>query len=202
MGMGAHLFTVIFLEPWLFERNRPTLDHRLVLFSCPLFERRAWNYLCISFASILCGIFYLLAVAPNRIKYKSVMRSCCGGFMRVEISGKKIKLDEGLKSHVDRRLHFALKKFSTDVERIAVTIDDGGSGVDKRCLIIVKLLHSLGRVTIEDSGHDIFAVVARAADRAGNAVGRAIGRKRDKKYQRRRAQAAEVPEPEDSQDTE
>ncbi len=109
--------------------------------------------------------------------------------MRVEVTGKKIKLDDDLKTHIDRRLSFALKKFNTDIERIEVSLSDENGprgGIDKRCLIVVKLLRSLGRVTIEDHGKDFFTVVSRAADRISRAVSRALDRKRDKKYQQRR----------------
>ena len=66
-------------------------------------------------------------------------------------------------------------------------VNGARGGADKRCRIIVTLIPS-GSIRVEDTDSDLYAVVARAADRLARAVGRELERRREfgQFFQRRR----------------
>lgn len=99
--------------------------------------------------------------------------------MRVTIHGRGVELDRSLREHVQRRLHFALSRFSTRIRQVAVRLADingDRGGVDRSCRIMVYLAPS-GVVVIEDKDADPRAVTDRAADRAGRTVARELRRR-------------------------
>ncbi len=101
--------------------------------------------------------------------------------MRIVVHSKKIQTDESVQDYLDRRVRFALSRFSPCVARVAVHLADINGkrgGVDKRCRIVVGLVPS-GRVQVEDTDDDLYAVIARAADRIQRAVGHELERRRD-----------------------
>jgi len=85
-----------------------------------------------------------------------------------------------LVEHVDRRLHFALARFSARIARVTVFLDDVNGprgGVDKVCRIVVRLRNGGDVVaTVEDV--DWVAAVDRATTRVGHSVGREVARTR------------------------
>ena len=110
--------------------------------------------------------------------------------MRLIITGKKVELGEALREHIERRVYFALSRFSPRISRISVTVEDVNGprgGIDKRCCIVVKL-DRVEELQVEITDADVYDAVAAAADR----VGRSVQRKLD----RRRAFGRSVPPPE------
>lgn len=100
--------------------------------------------------------------------------------MAFDVRGVKYELGDELRDYIERRLAFALGRIGDRVDSVMVRLSDVNGprgGVDKRCLIAVAL-RPRGVVRIEDSGHDPFALVARAARRVGQTVHRALGRQR------------------------
>lgn len=85
-----------------------------------------------------------------------------------------------LVEHVDRRLHFALARFSVRIARVSVFLDDVNGprgGVDKVCRIVVRLRTGGDVVaTVEDV--DWVAAADRATTRIGHSVGREVARTR------------------------
>lgn len=78
----------------------------------------------------------------------------------------------------ERRLWFALSRFSPRIQKIAVLVTDTNGprgGVDKHCRITVKL-NSSKEVILNDQDADLATCLARAAERVGRAVGREIVR--------------------------
>ena len=75
------------------------------------------------------------------------------------------------------RLAFALGRFAGRVRSVSVRLTDVNGprgGLDKKCLITVRLERSPRVIVIEDVDTDAEAVVSRAAERSARAVARAI----------------------------
>ena len=117
--------------------------------------------------------------------------------MRFSVSGDRVKVTTGLREYIDRRLHFALGRFSPVIDHVRVRVGDINGprgGVDKHCLIVVKLRASGSNpIAVDDNDEDLRAAVTRASNRAGRTVARAIERKRRKRaYQRRRLPVEDI----------
>ena len=100
--------------------------------------------------------------------------------MRVEIRGQGIQLSERLSGQTRTRLHFALGRFSPQIESVIVRYTDLNGprgGVDKRCRIIIRA-HRLGTIIAEATGEALDGALAQASDRAGRALIRARRRAR------------------------
>lgn len=96
--------------------------------------------------------------------------------MRVMIHGQGITVDRALKEHAQRRLQFALSRFSTRIRDVFVRLTDVNGqrgGVDKRCRIVASLIPS-GTVVIEDMDADSVVAIDRAADRMGRTIARGL----------------------------
>lgn len=101
--------------------------------------------------------------------------------MRLEMHGRQSDWTKALRRHAERRLHFALGRFSPRIGRVTVDIREGGPGVDpqKLCRVAVTLT-SGRRIVVEDTRDDLYAAISRLADQAGRTVGRALDRERDR----------------------
>ena len=100
--------------------------------------------------------------------------------MKLSISGKNLKLDDAMKEYIERRVYFALSRFSPRISRVSVMAEDINGprgGIDKRCRIVVKLERS-GELTVEATDADMSAAVSAVADRVGRAVQRELERRR------------------------
>jgi ribosome-associated translation inhibitor RaiA len=85
---------------------------------------------------------------------------------------RALEVDSALDAYVKRRIHFALGRFSSRVERVSVVLShengpDGGMG--KTCCFRVRLL-GLPTVAIKEADFDVRAAIDRAADRIGRTV--------------------------------
>ena len=99
--------------------------------------------------------------------------------MKLSISGKNIKVDDAMKEHIDRRIRFALSRFSPRISRVSVTVEDVNGprgGIDKRCRILVKL-DRMEELQVEITDADVYAAVDAAADRVGRSVQRKLDRR-------------------------
>ena len=102
--------------------------------------------------------------------------------MQVDIQARKFSLTNALRSHIKRRLGFALSARDDHIQRVIVRLSDINGprgGADKCCHIQVVLAH-LPDVVIEDTETDLYAAIDRAADRAGRTTGRRLARQRVK----------------------
>jgi ribosome-associated translation inhibitor RaiA len=80
--------------------------------------------------------------------------------------------------HTEQRLRFALTRTSARIKRVVVRLGNTNrprGGENKFCRMQVYLEHALP-VLIEDSGDDLFALIDRAAERAGRNVTRDVDR--------------------------
>ncbi len=101
--------------------------------------------------------------------------------MRVDIQGRGFSLTAPLLDHTQQRLRFALTRSGDRIKRVVVRLGDTNGprgGEDKFCKIQV-VLEQAPPVLIEDAGADLYAVIDRAAERAGRNVAKHIERQRE-----------------------
>ena len=101
--------------------------------------------------------------------------------MRIDIRGLGFPLTAALLDHTQRRLRFALTRTSDRIKRVVVRLGDANGprgGEDKFCKIEV-VLEDAPAVLIEDAGADLYAVIDRAAGRAGRTVAKRVERLRE-----------------------
>ena len=92
--------------------------------------------------------------------------------MRIEIQGLGFPLTAALLDHTERRLRFALTRTRDRIKRVVVRLGDINgprAGEDKFCRIQV-VLDGAPSLLIEDAGADLYAVIDRAAERAGRCL--------------------------------
>lgn len=101
--------------------------------------------------------------------------------MRIDIQGQEFRLTAALLEHTERRLRFALTRTSGRIKRVVVRLGDANGprgGEDKFCRIEV-VLDDAPVVLIEDAGPDLYAVIDRAAERAGRNVAKRVNRRHE-----------------------
>ena len=98
--------------------------------------------------------------------------------MRIDINGSGFPITTALMDHTERRLRFALTRSSDRIVRVAVMVGDSNGprgGEDKFCRIQIYLKRA-PQVLIEDIGAELYAVIDRAAERAGRNVAKRVDR--------------------------
>ena len=98
--------------------------------------------------------------------------------MRIDIKGSGFPITTALMDHTERRLRFALTRSSDRIVRVAVLVGDSNGprgGEDKFCRIQIHLKRA-PQVLIEDIGAELYAVIDRAAERAGRNVAKRVER--------------------------
>jgi putative sigma-54 modulation protein len=98
--------------------------------------------------------------------------------MRIDIKGSGFPITAALMDHTERRLRFALTRSSDRIVRVAVLVGDSNGprgGEDKFCRVQIHLKRA-PQVLIEDIGTELYAVIDRAAERAGHNVARRVDR--------------------------
>ena len=87
-----------------------------------------------------------------------------------------------LPDHIERRLRFALTRFSDRVEKVIVFLQDRNGpkgGIDKVCRILAKV-QGCGSIMATVSDSDWHAAIDRATTRIGHTVSRQVGRRRER----------------------
>ena len=98
--------------------------------------------------------------------------------MRIDIKGSGFPITTALMDHTERRLRFALTRSSDRIVRVAVLVGDSNGprgGEDKFCRRHIHLKRA-PQVLIEDIGAELYAVIDRAAERAGRNVAKRVDR--------------------------
>ena len=101
--------------------------------------------------------------------------------MRIDIQARGFSLTAPLLDHTQQRLRFALTRSGNRIRRVVVRLGDTNGprgGEDRFCKIQVVLDHA-PPVLIEDAGADLYAVIDRAAERAGRNVAKHVERLRE-----------------------
>ncbi|MDW8267186.1 MAG: HPF/RaiA family ribosome-associated protein [Gemmataceae bacterium] len=100
--------------------------------------------------------------------------------MKLEICRRGVEVSDEMQSYVERRLLYALGRFSPRISRVAVYLADLNGprgGLDKCCRLVVRLPDA-GVVAIEDRDAELTVLIDRAADRLARSVQRTLERKR------------------------
>lgn len=99
--------------------------------------------------------------------------------VKIQIRERNIEVSEHLRTHVERRLGYALARFGQRIARVIVRFSDaeGEGGADKRCQIHVGLKSRSARV--EDADADLFIAVDRASERISRSVAHVLERERE-----------------------
>jgi ribosomal subunit interface protein len=90
--------------------------------------------------------------------------------VEIRIRGTDVEVSEDLRTHMERRLGFALSRFGEKIGRVAVQFS---SAIEKaspqlqRCQVSVRLRRA---VQVQDFDADLFAAANHAADRAARSV--------------------------------
>jgi ribosome-associated translation inhibitor RaiA len=96
--------------------------------------------------------------------------------MQIDINTHRFPLTDALRSHVRRRLHYALSSIDESVQRVVVRLSDVNGprgGMDKRCRLQL-VLAGLPDVIVEDTQADLYVAIDRASDRAGRTLVRRL----------------------------
>lgn len=98
--------------------------------------------------------------------------------MHVEIRAKDFTITEGIRLHVERRLGFALDRFSKNVRAVLVWVGDINGpkrgGNDKCCRMSIQFTR--GELMVEERAANLYVAIDRATHRISNNLAR--GRKR------------------------
>jgi ribosomal subunit interface protein len=101
--------------------------------------------------------------------------------MRISVRALGMEATEGIREHVQRRVLFAVGRFSARLEDVSVRLGDANGprgGTDKTCRV-VAVVGGGGQVVVEDADADLYVAVDRATSRLGRAVARAVDRRRE-----------------------
>ncbi len=101
--------------------------------------------------------------------------------MPINITDRSDILDPESRRLTERRLLFAMSRFSSRIKNVKLVVaDENGprGGVDKCCRLSVALYHATD-VVISDKDTDIVRCVSRVAERAGRAIARVIDKSND-----------------------
>ncbi len=121
--------------------------------------------------------------------------------MRIDIRGSGFRITAPLLDHTERRLRFALTRSSDRIKRVVVRLGDANGprgGEDKFCRMQVHFERA-PPILIEDAGADLYAVIDRAAERAGRNAAKHVDRLQERvRLARRkplRAPRGDAPDP-------
>ena len=101
--------------------------------------------------------------------------------MRTDIRGYHLTIADALRTHIERRLHFALSRFGARILHVTVQLADVNGprgGIDKQCRIVVALVGA-GHVHVEVLDSEWLSAIDRAADRIQRSVAREFERQYD-----------------------
>jgi ribosome-associated translation inhibitor RaiA len=106
--------------------------------------------------------------------------------MHIDIQARDFSLTQALRSHVERRVGFALGTRYDQIRRIRVRLSDinGPRGGNDKCCRLCVVLPGQADVVIEDTQANLYAAIDRATDRAGRAVARKLARIRNDRRNR------------------
>lgn len=115
--------------------------------------------------------------------------------MILTIQAKGFSLTDGLKGSVESHLRFLLTRYRDVIERVDVTLSDiNGSdkgGIDKRCLITLKLIRSKS-IVIQVTEADLYDSIQYCSYKLHRAITRHLGKKR--RFHRERIHISDLPQ--------
>ena len=103
--------------------------------------------------------------------------------MQIDIQARDFSLTQALRSHIERRIGFALSSRYDRIKRILVRLSDinGPRGGNDKCCQLHIVMPGQADVVIADTQANLYVAIDRAAGRAARAVARKLGRLRRNK---------------------
>ncbi len=101
--------------------------------------------------------------------------------MVIEILNRNLKLEADTCEWIERRLHFALGRFSNRIRKVSVSLTDLNGprgGIDKDCTLRI-LLKPMGEIVLDDVDETVEGAVAMLAERASRAITRRLEKRGD-----------------------
>lgn len=101
--------------------------------------------------------------------------------MRISVRSLGMATTEAIRTHVERRVLFAVGRFGGRIEDVSARLGDANGprgGADKTCRLVATL-EGAGQVVVEDADADLYVAVDRATSRLGRTVARAVERRRE-----------------------
>ncbi|MFO1006208.1 MAG: HPF/RaiA family ribosome-associated protein [Planctomycetaceae bacterium] len=98
--------------------------------------------------------------------------------MQIDLVHRNVRVTLEQKEWVQRRMHFALGRFSGRIRCVTLVFSDINGcrgGVDKKCRVVV-VLSPQGEIVLEEIATNIEAAVATIADRVARAISRTLDR--------------------------
>lgn len=101
--------------------------------------------------------------------------------MEIQILGRNLHLNPSQLELIERRIQYAVNRFSSQVRTVQVTLSDvngpkGGSDILCRFKV---LLRKKGEILVGDTDTSIESAVANVADRAARSLARLLERQRE-----------------------
>ena len=101
--------------------------------------------------------------------------------MEIQILARNVALNSSQLELIERRVQYALNRFSSQVRTVQVTMSDvngpkGGSDILCRFKV---LLRKKGEILVGDTDVSIESAIANVADRAARSVARLLDRQRE-----------------------
>lgn len=96
--------------------------------------------------------------------------------MQLDLRIRNSDLAGALQAYIDRRLRFAMNLFGERISQVAVKVTNlSGRREDAAmaCRITISI-RPFGRVTVRETGPDMYAVIDRAIGRAGRVLGQRL----------------------------
>jgi putative sigma-54 modulation protein len=106
--------------------------------------------------------------------------------MQLQIRSKNFRLYDCDREYMERRIQYAFDRFGGRISSVTVGLADLNGprgGADKQCHLVVRM-RNYGKVTIDETSHNVLAAVALATDRAGRVICRQLERRRNTRHGR------------------
>ena len=101
--------------------------------------------------------------------------------MRIRIINGALAMNSRLKTHLDRRLDYALSSFRSRLGSVVVRLSNGEASHPDAPLVRceIEAVMRPRSVSVTESGKDLFVAVENAAHRLKSSVARAFARQRE-----------------------
>lgn len=99
--------------------------------------------------------------------------------MKLELHSSRIEVSESIRSYVERRIAFALGRFTDVIDSVVVRLEDINGprgGIDKLCRMRVRLIGQRSPIIAEVVDLETRVAVDLTAERVGRAVARNLDR--------------------------
>ena len=107
--------------------------------------------------------------------------------MQFDIRTRGISISQGLRKHIERRVHFALDRFAMRIRQVHATLGDLNGprgGIDKCCRLAISLDRP-STIVVESHDSNVYAAIDGVAHKAATYVTRRLKRSLSRNPSRR-----------------